>query len=77
MTGTSRVPLWAPQLLIPGGTFHTSRLPEGGWALLASTEWPGVEPPDVETGDPAQLAASHPQAAGWLGSLAGEAPVSP
>jgi uncharacterized protein len=55
-----------PQLLIPGGTFHTSRLPAGGWALLASTEWPGVEPPDVEQGDPEQLAASHPEAAGWL-----------
>jgi predicted cupin superfamily sugar epimerase len=55
-----------PQLLIPGGTFHTSRLPDGGWALLASTEWPGVEPPDVEQGDPEQLAASHPDAAGWL-----------
>ncbi|MDQ3147996.1 MAG: cupin domain-containing protein, partial [Actinomycetota bacterium] len=48
-----------PQLLIPGGTFHTSRLPQGGWALLASTEWPGVEPPDVEPGDPEALAASH------------------
>jgi predicted cupin superfamily sugar epimerase len=56
-----------PQLLIPGGTFHTSRLPEGGWALLASTEWPGVEPPDVEQGDPERLAASHPDAASWLG----------
>jgi predicted cupin superfamily sugar epimerase len=55
-----------PQLLIPGGTFHTSRLPDGGWALLASTEWPGVEPPDVEQGDPERLAAAHPDAAGWL-----------
>jgi uncharacterized protein len=36
-----------PQLLVPGGTFHTSRLAPGeaGYALLASTEWPGVEPP--------------------------------
>jgi uncharacterized protein len=33
-----------PQLLVPGGTFHTSRL-AAGYALLASTEWPGVEPP--------------------------------
>jgi predicted cupin superfamily sugar epimerase len=64
-----------PQLLIPGGTFHTSRLPEGGWALLASTEWPGVEPADVEQGDPAELARSHPDAAGWLRSLS-EAPAS-
>jgi len=59
-----------PQLLIPGGTFHTSRLPDGGWALLASTEWPGVEPPDVEQGDPERLAATHPDAAGWLRGLA-------
>ena len=55
-----------PQLLIPGGTFHTSRLPRGGWALLASTEWPGVEPPDVEQGDPDALAASHPGVASDL-----------
>jgi len=36
-----------PQLLVPGGTFHTSRLASGGagYALLASTEWPGVQPP--------------------------------
>jgi uncharacterized protein len=57
-----------PQLLIPDGTFHTSRLPDGGWALLASTEWPGVEPADVEQGDPERLAASHPDAADWLHS---------
>ena len=63
-----------PQLLIPGGTFHTSRLPEGGWALLASTEWPGVEPADVEQGDPVRLAATHPDAAGWLRDLS---PASP
>lgn len=51
-----------PQLLIPGGTFHTSRLVSGeaGYALLASTEWPGVEPPDVEHGDIEALAAAYP-----------------
>jgi len=50
-----------PQLLIPGGTFHMSRLPSGARrALLASTEWPGVEPPDVEHGDPEALKRSHP-----------------
>ena len=39
-----------PQLFIPGGTFHTSRLAPGvGYALLASTEWPGVEPPTSST----------------------------
>ena len=51
-----------PQLFIPGGTFHTSRLPAsgGGFALLASTEWPGVEPPDVEHGNIEELLASYP-----------------
>ena len=51
-----------PQLFIPGGTFHTSRLKSGaaGWALLASTEWPGVEPPDVEHGDIEALVQAYP-----------------
>jgi predicted cupin superfamily sugar epimerase len=34
-----------PQLFIPGGTFHISRLRKGSsFALLGTTEWPGVEP---------------------------------
>jgi uncharacterized protein len=50
-----------PQLFVPGGTFHTSRLASGtGYALLASTEWPGVEPPDVEHGDIDELVAAYP-----------------
>jgi predicted cupin superfamily sugar epimerase len=50
-----------PQLYIPGGTFHTSRLADGAnYALLASTEWPGVEPPDVEHGDIEALMQSYP-----------------
>lgn len=51
-----------PQLLIPGNTFHTSRLSPGGadYALLASTEWPGVEPPDVEHGEIEALATAYP-----------------
>ena len=51
-----------PQLFVPGNTFHTSRLASGGtgYALLASTEWPGVEPPDVEHGDIEELVASYP-----------------
>jgi predicted cupin superfamily sugar epimerase len=46
-----------PQLFVPRGTFHTSRLAPGdsGYALLASTEWPGVEPPDVEHADIEEL----------------------
>jgi predicted cupin superfamily sugar epimerase len=50
-----------PQLFIPGETWHVSRMRPGGeYALLATTEWPGVEPPDVELGDPAELAESYP-----------------
>ena len=50
-----------PQLFIPGSTFHTSRLaPEADYALLASTEWPGVEPPDVEHGDVEALMEAYP-----------------
>ena len=52
-----------PQLFVPGGTFHTSRLAAGdsSYALLASTEWPGVEPPDVEHGNIEELLASFPE----------------
>jgi predicted cupin superfamily sugar epimerase len=52
-----------PQLFVPGGTFHTSRLASGDsrYALLASTEWPGVEPPDVEHGNVEELLASFPE----------------
>jgi uncharacterized protein len=50
-----------PQLFVPGGTFHTSRLAPGAdYALLASTEWPGVEPPDVEHGDIEALMEAYP-----------------
>ncbi len=53
-----------PQLFIPGGTFHVSRLaPSGTYALLATSEWPGVEPPDVELGVPDQLLKAYPQCA--------------
>jgi len=33
------------------------------WFLGASTEWPGVEPADVEIGDVDALAAKYPQVA--------------
>lgn len=50
------------QLHIPGDTFHTARLLDGGaWFLGGSTEWPGVVPAeDVEIGDVDALAAAHP-----------------
>jgi len=53
-----------PQLLIPGGTFHTSRLlttrPPAAFALLGTTEWPGFESADLELGAPEQLNAVYP-----------------
>jgi predicted cupin superfamily sugar epimerase len=59
-------------LPLPGGTFHTARLVEGGaWFLGSSTEWPGVEPADVELGDPERLAAAFPAAAADLAALLG------
>jgi predicted cupin superfamily sugar epimerase len=50
-----------PMLFIPANTFHTSRMPNGGFALLGSTEWPGVEPPDVENGDREKLLSAFPK----------------
>ena len=34
--------------------------PGASYALLGTSEWPGVEPPDVELGDPDQLAQAYP-----------------
>lgn len=59
------------QLLIPGNTFHTARLlGQERWFLGASTEWPGVEPRDVETGDLEALAAGYPEVAADLRAFA-------
>ncbi len=64
------------QLLIPGNTFHTARLSgKDGWFLGASTEWPGVEPRDVETGDLEALAARYPDVAADLRAFAVTAPL--
>jgi predicted cupin superfamily sugar epimerase len=52
------------QLLIPGNTFHTARIIGAKrWFLGASTEWPGVDPADVELGNADLLAAEFPQVA--------------
>ena len=52
------------QLLIPGNTFHTTRvIGRRRWFLGASTEWPGVERVDIEIGDVEKLAAKYPDAA--------------
>ena len=61
-----------PQLLIPGGTFHVSRVrPSGAYALLATSEWPGVEPSDVEEGDPATLMDKFPAMREQIATFAG------
>jgi len=53
-----------PQLYIPGNTFHTARvIGTRQWFLGASTEWPGVEPQDVELGNADQLAIRYPDVA--------------
>jgi uncharacterized protein len=50
-----------PQLFIPGGTFHISRLRAGSaFALLGTTEWPAFESPDLELGDPDKLIVDYP-----------------
>ena len=36
---------------------------DGGWFLGGSTEWPGVEPEDVEVGSSFQLQEQYPRAA--------------
>jgi len=72
VVGTDIVAGHRPQHFLPGGTFHTARLAAGGaWFLGGSTEWPGVEPADVETGDRVRLAAQFPKAAALLDDFSG------
>ena len=59
------------QLFIPGDTFHTARvMGRRRWFLGASTEWPGVVPADVETGNVEELAAKYPPIAADLRAIA-------
>jgi uncharacterized protein len=68
--GTHAVHVLGPDLVdgqrlavfLPGGTFHAARLLDGGWFLGATTEWPGVEPEDIELGSPFQLQEQYPKA---------------
>lgn len=62
------------QLFIPGGTFHTARLVGRRWFLGASTEWPGVEPADVEIGSMDELTARYAKNAADLRAFAIAAP---
>ena len=55
------------QLFIPGNTFHTARvIGSRRWFLGGSTEWPGVEPADVELGKMDELAAKYPSVAAQI-----------
>jgi len=59
------------QQFIPGNTFHTARLiGRRQWFLGASTEWPGVEPADVEIGNLDALAEQYPAVATDLRAIA-------
>lgn len=61
-----------PQLVIPGGTFHVSRVrPGGAFALLGTSEWPAVAPSDVEEGDPEKLTAAFPAMREQIAAFAG------
>jgi predicted cupin superfamily sugar epimerase len=52
------------QLFIPGNTFHTARvIGTRQWFLGGSTEWPGVEPEDVELGKAEELTKKYPSVA--------------
>ncbi len=65
------------QLFIPGGTFHTARvIGDARWFLGASTEWPGVEPADVELGNADALAAKYPKVAAEIRTLPGAGEVT-
>jgi len=53
-----------PQVVVPGGTWHGSRLREGGeFALVGTTMSPGYHPQDFELGDRHHLASIYPGAA--------------
>ena len=61
VVGTNLLGGMRPQLFIPGGTFHVSRLPVGGhYSLLGTTEWGGFAPSDLELGDQDELMTSYP-----------------
>jgi uncharacterized protein len=61
-----------PQVLIPAGTFHMSRVAAGGrYALLGTSEWGRVEPGDVEKGNAEELMTRYPSFAQAIRSFTG------
>lgn len=69
--GTDLAAGMRPQLFIPGGTVHVSRVrPARGYALLGTSEWIGVDPADVLTPTVAELTARYPAMRGEIESFA-------
>jgi uncharacterized protein len=63
-----------PQLLVPGMTFHISRVrPGGGYAFMGTTAWPSVTPDDLELGDPEALSAAYPAMREQIAAFTGHA----
>ncbi len=66
-----------PQVLIPGATWHVSRIrPGGSHALLATSEWVADAPLGLELGDADALAESHPDMRSELAAFTATAPTS-
>lgn len=62
-----------PQLFIPGGTVHISRVAGGsGYSLLGTSEWFGVDPADVETPQVEDLVTRYPALADEIRTFARE-----
>ena len=58
-----------PQLLIPGGTFHASRMAaDSSYAMLGTSVWVRPEPSDVEMGDVERLKVAYPAASNEIGA---------
>jgi uncharacterized protein len=69
--GTDLAAGMRPQLFIPGGTFHTARVPAGGdYALLGTSVFLRAEPADVEMGDVEKLMTAFPAARSDIGAFA-------
>lgn len=61
-----------PQLVIPADTVHVSRVKGGtGYALLGTSEWIEVDPADVWTPAPGELAARWPSMAAEIAAFTG------
>ena len=60
-----------PPLFIPGGTFHTARVTQGGaYALLGTSVWARAEPADVEMGNADRCIEAYPGARAAIKSFA-------